>query len=682
MPINENGLYVAESMTFVNTREFTRTRQNYEKYGYYIDAPEGSKDWWDFWQEEQRRRKDGYSVGGVHITGEHYGYLNYGRILMTSDVEDDALTGVVKMTNQQMRSGRKTISFPDFWDGDYHWFKAKEEARRLGLHICCGKARRKGFSYKEAWDSADSVNMNPYMTVVIAAFDKKYLTKGDGTMRMAINYLDFLEDETAFARGYLTTQTDEYELGYVAQGSKIKKGYRSKLIAVSCGPDNPDAIIGKDAFKVKMEEAGKFPNLIDTLEVTLPTMEDGDIVTGQICVFGTGGTKDANWEAFEKVFFEPELFGFMSFDNVWDENMSGTSCGFFFPHYQNLKPYIDKDGNSDIETAKRESDKKREKKKQVAKSNADYMMYIGQRAYGPAEAFSRSSDNIFPGAEIAEQLRRVESDRFIKHLGRTGRIVSGEEGYKLVESDQYAPVPYPRKRDTDPTGCFIEWQPPYKKDGKVPNNLYRIWHDPYAHDKDKDKISTTDSLGALYVYERINNMTPTRGDILVASYVGRPSTMDEYNEQLYRIAKYYNAEIMFENDRGDVKRFFQHKKAYEMLADEPEITWKKQLSSKTGRNKGMHMTTQRIGTGAMYLRDWLLEKRGVDEQTGQDILNLHYIYDTALLNELLKWNLKGNFDRVSSLLVGMYDMKEVFFKEVEEVLDNDPTNFFNRSLFQ
>ncbi len=681
MPINENGLYTFEERNFINTREYTRTRQNYEKYGYYTDAPEGSKDWWDFWKEEGKRRREGYSVGGVRITGEHYGYLNYGRILMTTDNEDDALVGVKALTNRQRKSGTKRISFPDFWDGDFHWFNAKEEARNYGLHICCGKARRKGFSYKEAWDSADSVNLNPNMTVLIGAFDKKYLVKGDGTMRMAVNYLDFLESETAFARGYLTTQSEEYELGYIPQGSKIKKGYRSKIIAVSFGPDNPDAAIGKDAYKIKMEEAGKFPNLLDALEVTLPTMEDGDLVTGQICVFGTGGTKDANWEAFERVYFEPELFGFMAFDNIWDDDMRGTSAGFFFPHYQNLKPYIDKNGNSDKKTAKEESVKKRELKKQVAKSNADYMMYIGQRAFGPSEAFSRSSDNIFPGAEIAEQLQKVERDKFMRHLARKGKIVTSSDGYKMQESSEHPPVPYPRKRDTDPIGCFVEWQPPHRIDGKVPSNLYRIWHDPYAQDKDAKTIKSTDSLGALYVYERVNNMTPTRGDILVASYVGRPDSMNAYNEQLYKIAKYYNAEIMFENDRGDVKPFFQKKKAYDMLADEPEIVWKKQLASKTGRNKGMHMTTQRIATGALYLRDWLLEKRGIDSSNGQDILNLHYIYDTGLLNELLKWNAKGNFDRVSAMLVGMYDMKEVFFKDIEEVTEADPENFFNRSLF-
>ena len=150
MPINENGLYTFEERNFINTREYTRTRQNYEKYGYYTDAPEGSKDWWDFWKEEGKRRREGYSVGGVRITGEHYGYLNYGRILMTTDNEDDALVGVKALTNRQRKSGTKRISFPDFWDGDFHWFNAKEEARNYGLHICCGKARRKGFSYKNS----------------------------------------------------------------------------------------------------------------------------------------------------------------------------------------------------------------------------------------------------------------------------------------------------------------------------------------------------------------------------------------------------------------------------------------------------------------------------------------------------------------------------------------------------
>lgn len=704
MPLNEQGLYECEDIAFVNTSQFTEAARHFKKHGFYTGAPKNSREYKQFWDIEEDRRINGMSAPGklitvngiptiqeVHITGEHYGFLNYGRIILTKEDDEKEIkfqTG--NSVNKARKVGNKTIDFPRFIDGQYHWFKAKEFAKKLGLNIVATKARRKGFSYMEGWDCADTVNMNPFLTVLVAAYDYKYITVGNQMMPMAKRYLDFLELNTDFKRHFLSEDIEHIKLGYKKREEGNKHfGYRSEIIAVSCG-NNPDAAAGKDAVKIKFEECGKFPNLKESLDITLSTTEDGSYATGQIILFGTGGTKDANWADFEDYFYNPDKADAMSFNNVWDEAAQGNNVGFFYPQILGDPAHLDEHGNSKIKESK-ESDNLRKEKAKKQKTQSEYVRFIGQRANCPKESFASGSDNIFPSVEILDQLNRVEHDPDYKWLAREGILSKGEKGIRFKSNSELeatgiafhnAVNSFPLKSGSDVNGCYVEWIAPYRdpSTGQIPKGLYRVWNDPYAHDKDSKTVSTKDSLGATYVYERVNNITSGRGDYLVASYIGRPSTIEAYNDNLETICEYWNAELMFENDRGDVKGHFTRKKKAHLLADEPDLEWVKELKGKTVRDKGMNMTEKRKAMGAIYLRDWLMEVRGKDAH-GNPKLNLHYIYDPALLRELLKWNNKGNFDRCSSLLIGMYDMKECFNKEILTPKKHNANDFFNRPLF-
>lgn len=707
MGLNAQGLYEIEEIAFCNTTEFMATGKFFKKNGVYTKAPKGSREHKEFWDLEEDRRKNGMTLPGklyyedgipkiqqVHITGEHYGFLNYARIKRVKDEDLLALKQFVTndstLLKHSKKVGHKDYDFPSFIDGQYHWFKAKEFAQSIGLNIIMCKARRKGFSYMEGWDSADTINMIPFSTVLIGAYDFKYITLGNQMMGMAKTYLDFLELHTDFGRGYLKESSEHIKLGYkkTTEGQK-EFGYRSELVALSF-MNNPDAAVGKDAVKIKMEECGKFPNLKEALDVTQSTTEAGSIKTGFITMFGTGGTKDANWADFESIYYNPESYGCLMFDNIWDDGAKGTPAGFFYPQEIGDDAYIDAHGNSLKEQALASFEIEKGKQKKI-KSNSEFLKWVGQRARNGKEAFANGSDNIFPAIEILDQLQKVEHDPDFKYLPRIGVLVGTEKGIKFklnsdlqaLEQKVHDPIfNFPLKDKQDVDGCYVEWVSPYRDPhtGMIPKGLYRLWHDPYAHDTDKKDLTIKHSLGTTYVYERMNNFTPGRGDYLVGCYVGRPERMDDYNEHLLRIAEYWNAEIMFENDRGDVKGFAARKRKLHLLADEPDLDWEKELKGKTNRGKGMNMTIKRKEKGAIYLRDWLLEPRNKDA-FGNTRMNLHYIYDPALLRELLKWNLKGNFDRVSALLVGMYDMKECFDKEIKIPTVRDKTDFFNRPLF-
>lgn len=697
---NKSIAYEFEDISFVNTSLFTEAAQFYRKNGVYTKAHPASSEYKEYWDIEEDRIRNGMTAPGalvngkiqeVKITGTHYAYLNYGRIKKTDNANYDVSKPELILKTRAL-TATKEVEFPDFWDGDYHFFKALDKARQIGKHLIVGKARRKGYSYKNGFACAVRANMFPRSTSIIGAFDKKYLIKGDGTMTMTTNYLQWFEEYTDFNRGFLTTKSDEYELGYVPQGTKFKKGYLSKVLALSF-KDNPEAAIGKDSDFIIFEEAGKFPNLSAALDVTIPTMEDGEITTGIIVVFGTGGTKDADWYAFEQEFYRTYKHGFMPFVNVWDDDARDKTCGFFHSHLLNLKPYIDENGNSIIEPALNSTLQKREERAAQSDKAQENDSYIALRCIKPSEIFAAGGTKFFSSEALKQHYEKVKHDEYVRNLGRVGRysesngVITFVPNSQLPESDKHPQLTtYHYDAKDDINGAIVEWYPPFRKpDGNIPMNLYRAWHDPYALEKDREKMTFGDSLGATYVYERPNNYTTTGGDIIVASFVGRPESPDDYNEQLLKFVKRYNADLQFESDRGDVMGYFKSRGCYNLLADEPDFDWKREISGTTGRKKGIAMyNSERKGTAAMLLKQWLYTKRGSD-LAGNPKYTFHYIYDLALLEELLKWNLKGNFDRVSALLIGVLDKHEIFNKQIEEVGNADYTtgepNFFFRDWF-
>ena len=691
---NSSPLYTFDKIHLANTNEFRRAALHFEKHGCYTKASPkyDPKEFKEYWDEEERRCKEGYSVAGVTITGDHYDYLNYSRIRLTKDPRaTDVLGGQTEAVVKNLKiSASKSEHFPDFWDGDFHYFHAVKHCREVvGKHLCLGKSRRKGYSFKNAKLAVTRYTHIPGAITVIAAHDSGALYP-EGTVSKAISYIDFLDKHTDWKKRRLTDSNSHIKSGYLVDG--LEYGYKSQIIGVTC-KDRPGAIRGKDGTLILFEEAGVFPNLKATYMATKPTVEDGIYVTGLMIVFGTGGGDDVWWGDFEDMFYNPEAYGMLAFDNIWDEGAQGTPCGFFAPVHQNMPGFMDKDGNSLYDDALMFEEANRKRIKESASDTKTLDDHTAENPKVPAEAFKVSGDNIFPVARIVEQEKRVEHNLDMKYLARNGVLVGTHHG-KIVfktnaelELDGIKTHPplndVPIKSETDLHGCIVEWEPPFPdQQGTKIGNLYQIWHDPVGMDKEGKNLSIRNSLGTTYVYQRTNNFTPSRGNKLVAAYVGRPATMDEYNEQLFLLAERYHAEIMYENDRGDVYGYAKRNKLLEYLADEPDMLWQKDLQGKHGRKKGMHMDDKRKSTGAIYLRDLLLTKVGTNISTGLPVTFLDYIYDLGLLRELRKWFSSGNFDRVSALLVGMYHIKEKETKEVKAAQEQNKEDFFSRNLYK
>lgn len=670
-------------MTFgENTRELRRTAIKFEENGYYTRAPKGTQEYFDFWEREKDRCLNGYKVGDLEITGYHYFYLNFGRIK--------------KVVNQGQS---KVMAFPDFWDGDYNYFWSVEIARygmseekynnlHLGIdipyldggrHLVVLKGRRKGYTYKAGAMMVRNFTLKRNSTTYAMASSKDYLIDDGLLDKGAWPTLAHINDTTPFRQPLLVDKKEKKKSGYKEKiaGNYVEKGTKNEIIGISL-KDNPEKARGKGGELGFFEEAGKFPGLLKAWEVCKPSYEQGKYTTGLMIAYGTGGTEDGDYEALEQLFYDPNTYDVLPIKNIWDDGASATT-GLFIPGSQNLDGFMDEYGNSDEEAAEEFLNKKRKAKKQGNDKRAAEQ-YIAEFPLNPREATLRVDTNIFPSDALEKQLGDVIASQ--RHHALSVGILTRDSNGKVKfqpDNDKQPLFKFPTPRDIDTTGAIVVKESPQSDDqGRVPKNLYFICHDPYAYDGQPDG----GSLGASYVIKRANNFSHTYMGCPVASYVGRPPTQDEYNENLFKLAEYYNAKIAFENDRGNVIPYAKSNRLLSYLIEKPEIMENKSSNRRTtNRPYGISMNNSQLkNQGEIYIRDWLNEKVSKDVQGNvQRVYNK--ILDPALLEELMKYNSDGNFDRVSALMIGMFFMKELEHQRASVKHKENTDDFFNRQLF-
>ena len=671
---------------FKDTHLLQPAANYFRKHGVYTKEVVDTKEYYDYWDEQERRCLEGYtSPNGIEITGYHYFYLNFFRIQRSID-----------RTIKGRKVKRRDEEFPRFYDGDYDYFWVLEICRngidkknyeklnlgidihpddlRGGRNLIVLKARRKGFSYKNAGVLACNYYFIPDSNSVAYAYDKKYL-QGDGIYQKFIDGVTFVDRNTPFIQPRLVDRPAQMAIksGYKINinGTDIDQGKQSLVQGISL-KDNPDGVRGGAKEVALLEELGKFPGVKKAYDILHHTVQEGVESLGLIIGFGTGGTADADFEGAEKLFFEPETNGCIRINNKWDDGADGTWCGYFCPIYQNLPGFMDEDGNSLEEEAIEYENVQRELKK-TSKDPDSYSQYVAEMPYKPREATLAVDMNLFPTQDILAHLNNVVVHKRY-NFGTPGILYETEKGVKFKIAGDLKPVyKFPHSKETDLSGAVVIYESPVKYEGKVPDGLYLACHDPYA----QDTSTNSASLGATYIIKRTNEFSQTFNESIVASYVARPGSQDEYNRVMFMLAEYYNAKIGFENDRGDVKGYATRFKKLHMLEEQFSFLDKKELQGHTKRAYGMNMTRQRKEQGEIYLRDWLLTPV-TNLENGEKKLILHTILDPALLEEFLRFNKEGNFDRVMALMIGMYHRKEVYNKKVQQIKQQKHEEFFNR----
>ena len=679
------GVLMKIDFIFVGTEIFSRVADFYEKHGCYCLEPDDSPNAIKFWQREMDRRVKGVQaycklyikdipayltaksdaerkalLHKVRITGDHYNYLNYGRIERAPNEKER------KQLDKEGRFKVNTVEgFPRFWDGDYWNFKIDELIANNSCNLCKAKARRKGFSYKRGSQAANTINANKNVTVTLAADQMDYLTEKGATSYMVKVNLDWYEDKTYWRRGYLSENFDKgIELGYKKSKEGQKAfGFRSKLLSVAIGK-NESAAVGKKAIETDFEEAGKCPNLQKALDVMMSNSESGAMRIGTIRVYGTGGTKGANWEAFSNCFYNPGKNDMLPMENIWDANSRHAVCGFFFPQIWDYEPFIE-DGNSLLFASwKDDYDKKRGAEKE--KDAGEYNIYVGQRANSPNEAFTNTQENIFHSPELTNHINAIKYDKsnhfyedgwYILDDGRV-RFVTKQECIEraIFGSDRFHEyiTDVPHNSKTDVHGCIREFYSPIPNDG----NLYFISYDPYRVDKNKEEVSTKNSLASFQVWMRTNSKTPYMGKRLVASYCGRLDTMEAVDKLVLYACLRWNCKVLYEAGTGELVTNFKKWGYRDKLLKDPSSYINRSVDGPRITGYGIVIGDGDIKLeGMRMVRDFLYEIVG---KTSDDtpIYRFNQIYDISFLLELDRFIFGRNADRLSSAIVAMFEFRK------------------------
>lgn len=699
---------------FVNTELFNEAARTYQATGRYTQFKVDSIPHRQFRRRECDRRRNGFSapcwqnpdgsIEDVWITGGHYNFLNYTRMERTDE------SSVI--VTEHGATAKKIYSFPSFIDAQFWTWQIIEFCRRNGLHLIIDKTRRGGFSYIMAADSSNEVNLSKHKVVIHVAADNKYLIKQGGLSDFAVNNLKFFEEKTPFKRGIFSPTTDSFKLGYrMKNGVEADDSWSSSLLSVSAN-NNPDCAIGKDAVTIKVEELSTMQNFDEFMNVTEPTMTVGTRTTGTLMAWGTATA--ANMQIFEQNFYNPRAFGFMAFENVFDNDARNEVCGFFKSYAWGLEGEIDgvkgfdENGNSNLRIGLKLAARERTEKKKTAKTFAEYLNYLGQRALFPAESFSSASENIFSSEALNKFEDKLRVDNSYKFYtdgelfeDGTKKIYFKSNARIRIENPDMKTYDYiqgvPRRGNEDPHGCIRVWFAPEYEEIYINDRLIRsiipgtyvTVYDPVGIDKDKKEITDRHSHNSIFVIEmprERNGFKPK----LCAAYYGRTERLEEADEKFYRLCKWYNCigTGLVEINRGETVSNFRKWKATKYLGYEPLYVWDSAVKEKVSTSYGYNIGSgPKKLDGLRLLKEFLYEVIGKNE-FGEDIYVFERFLDYQTILELKKFNAEGNFDRISSLiLLGIY-WKSIDIKGKRELAsrkkvteENDKTDIFNRQWF-
>lgn len=657
-----------------DTDKFRQAAIFFQQHGCYTLAPRGTTDYNKYWEQETDRCLNGYTApDGEGITGYNYFYLNYSPIMRLKEEEYTDREGNLRKRRQRI------LEFPSFWDYDYYYFCAIEQAELEGKHMAVLKCRQRGYSFKGGSMLVRNYMLIPGSKNFAIASEQKFLI-GDGLLTKAWQIMDFLDKHTAWAKQRLVSTRMERTSGYKITdefGKQTEQGYLSSITGITLKND-PERVRGTRAKLVLWEEGGKFPSLLDAWRIEQPSVETDDgKAFGLMIAFGTGGTEGASFEGLKELFYKPKSYNVLSFPNIWDEGRENTECAFFVPAYSNLESfdddgnqvYMDRDGNSYKEKAIQNLIDQRNKVKDGGASQQSIDRFISERPIRPAEAVLELGKNIFPRKLLMDQLTRIRTNKKLQSMKHIVDLEwDGNGQVKATEKPSGDITNYPLKKGDKPHGSVVIWEYPVKD---PPLGLYIGGCDPYDHDD-----SFTNSLGSTFIFKRVR-AGEAWTDVIVAEYSGRPDTAEEYYENVRKLLTFYNARLLFENERKGIYPYFTNKHCDYLLADQPDkIISEVFKDSKVQRRKGCHMTKQIRAYGEGLILEWLLD----EFEEGHP--NVERVYSEPLIEELIENDGVRNVDRVIALCMVMIYREELYQVKVSSAKEqNKQVELFEMPLF-
>jgi len=676
-----------------NTQYFREAARDFiSNGGYYTRAPEGSREYQQYWDMWEERCKNGMSTGGLWVPGRHVFYMNFTPIMKIADGQIHAAMKEARGKGGQISkmTMERILDFPRFYEIDYEWYNFKNIAwfggSFMGVespgaqHLVCAKARGAGFSFKEASDGVYNFTFIPRSKSYYFAALEQYLSN-DGILNKAKDMLDFINDHCPEWKQnrVKSDQVLKMKASYMDERG-VERGNMAEMLGVVI--NNPNKTRGKRGRKVTFEEAGSFTNLKKALKVSLGSIKDGGVTVGQISVFGTGGEEGPSIEGLEDIFSNPREYEMLAFPNVYEDGMEETEIGYFVPATRTNPVFMDEEGNVDMRAAYDYELEQREREKRKPDPK-EYDGYIAEYPIFPSEVFQRVTVNPFMARELKAHIQRIQRSSTIQSLLRHGDFIGSGPKLKFVAQPKNVARPienYPHTREDNLEGCVTIAEEPFRdQKGHVPRNMYKVVFDPYY----KEESDSVTSLFCIHVLKLYNSIDPKNQGLPVAWFRGRPQDLDRAYRILFDLADWYNTDVQGEIAGGGqgVLDYAKRLHLLEKVCFEPESLNNKEIDKGANRRYLMNMATERKRIGLTYLVDWHAQVRHIGED-GRKYRVLHQLYDIVACKEMLKFDGKKNADSISSLVVGMFELREeVYRQETQRSDERRKDDFLNRPLY-
>lgn len=635
---------------------------HYEKYGTFTNLRPNANpnsEYGKWVREERRRIWDGYvrESDGEWVTGYMYWFLNYSPMMLSKIREYKDKNG----KKRKSKRADRVEALPECWEGIYWRYHCLDQASNGGLynnfeggqHMAELASRGKGKSYSLAsilnhiFVVGENEEAHEKVKGIVTAYQKEYLTK-DGVLNKFVDMANFCATNTQFPRKRLKNSLQEmtWIMGYKDVELDIERGTQNTVLGVS-SKDDESKLRGKRAAKILIEEFGTFPRLVDLYNVLLPSVQEGDIVFGQIYMLGTAGDNESDFAGAQEIMYNPKGYNMYALPNVYDKyNQGKPYFVFFFPGYVNRKGCYNENGVSDVIKALIEILMNRYRVKYNSTDPNTIIKTIAEVPITPAEAIVKTGINMFPVADLTERIGQLDANPTEYDDVYVGDLVFNKDGQVEYKPTSAMPIrDFPHK-DNKIEGAIEIYQMPEidKNTGKPYNDRYILGADPYDDDE-----SNTMSLGSIFVLDLWT-------DRIVAEYTGRPSFADDYYEICRKLCLFYNGRLNYEYNKKGLFSHFSTRNSLYLLTDVLDFLKEKQMM-KDGygnKSKGTNASPAINAYARSRLRSWLLAPvpimQTIDGEEKEVIVpRLFTVRNRALLKELINYNSEGNFDRISAM---------------------------------
>lgn len=641
---------------------FRPSAVHYEKYGTFTNLRPNANpnsEYGKWVREERRRIWDGYvrESDGEWVTGYMYWFLNYSPMMLSKIREYKDKNGKKKKSKRADR----VEALPECWEGIYWRFHCLDQASNGGLynnfeggqHMAELASRGKGKSYSLAsilnhiFVVGENEEAHEKVKGIVTAYQKEYLTK-DGVLNKFVDMANFCATNTQFPRKRLKNSLQEmtWIMGYKDVELDVERGTQNTVLGVS-SKDDESKLRGKRAAKILIEEFGTFPRLVDLYNVLLPSVQEGDIVFGQIYMLGTAGDNESDFAGAQEIMYNPKGYNIYALPNVFDKyNQGKPYFVFFFPGYVNRKGCYNENGVSDVIKALIEILMNRYRVKYNSTDPNTIIKTIAEVPITPAEAIVKTGVNMFPVADLTERIGQLDANPTEYDDVYVGDLVFNKDGQVEYKPTSATPIrDFPHK-DNKIKGAIEIYQLPEidRNTGKPYNDRYILGADPYDDDE-----SNTMSLGSIFVLDLWT-------DRIVAEYTGRPPFADDYYEICRKLCLFYNGRLNYEYNKKGLFSHFSTRNSLYLLTDVLDFLKEKQMM-KDGygnKSKGTNASPAINAYARSRLRSWLLAPvpimQTIDgEEKEVMVPRLFTVRNRALLKELINYNSEGNFDRISAM---------------------------------